>query len=69
MPYTLKQRVEAELDRLEEQGIIKKVERSSWAAPIIIVPKADKSIHICGDYKVSINPYVRTLPTVKSSHH
>ena len=69
MPYALKQKEEAELDRLEQQGIIKKVECSNWAAPIVVVPKTDKSIRICGDYKVSINPYVRTdgypLPTVQ----
>ena len=69
VPYTLKQKVEAELDRLEQQGIIKKVECSNWAAPIVVVPKTDKLIRICGDYKVSINPYVRTdgypLPTVQ----
>ena len=69
VPYALKQKVEAELNRLEQQGIIKKVERSNWAAPIVVVPKTDKSIRICGDYKVSINPYVRTegypLPTVQ----
>ena len=69
MPYALKRKVEAELDRLEQQGIIKKVNRNSWAAPIVVVPKTDKSICICGDYKVSINSYVRTegypLPTVQ----
>ena len=69
VPYVLKQQVEAELDRLEQQGIIKKVEHSCWATPIVIVPKADKSIRIYGDYKVSINPYLRTegypLPTVQ----
>ena len=69
MPYALKQKVEAELDHLEQQGIIKKVERSNWAAPIVVVPKTDKSIRICGDYKISINPCVRTegypLPKVQ----
>ena len=39
-------------------------------APIVIVLKAEKSIRICGDYKVSVNPWVRTegypLPTVQN---
>ena len=69
VPYALKEQVEAELDRLEQQGIIKKVERSSWAGPIVIVPKVDKTIRICGDYKVSINPHVimegYQLPTIQ----
>ena len=45
------------------------MKRSNWATPIVIVPKADKSIRICRDYKVSVNPYVRTegylLPTTQ----
>ena len=69
VPYALRQQVEAELDRLEHQGIIKKVQQSRWAAPIVIVPKADKSLQICGDYKVIVNPWVRTegypLPTAQ----
>lgn len=36
-------------------GIISKVDRSDWASPLVVVPKADKSIRICGDYKVTIN--------------
>ena len=32
---------------------------SNWAALIVVVPKGDKLIHICRDYKVSVNPYVR----------
>ena len=35
-----------------------KVERSKWAAPIVVVPKANGSIRICGDYKVTINKVV-----------
>ncbi len=47
--------MEKELDRLERAGIISKIDRSDWAAPIVVVPKSDKSIRICGDYKVTIN--------------
>ena len=58
VPYTLQQKVEEELNRLQEEGIIQPVENSEWAAPIVIVRKADNSIRICGDYKVTINPYL-----------
>ena len=54
VPYTLCQRVE-ELDPLESQGVVKKVEQSDWASPIVCVPKKGGSISICGDFKVSIN--------------
>lgn len=59
VPYALKAKVEAELDRLERQGVISKVNYSEWAAPIVVVPKADSSVRICGDYKVTINPMLK----------
>ena len=55
VPCALRQKVQEELDCLESQVVIKKVERSDWALPIIYVPKRDGSIRICGDFKVSIN--------------
>lgn len=64
VPYSLKEAVEKELDRMEKEGIVSKVDRSQWGAPIVVVPKADKSIRICGDYKVTINSQleVETYP-------
>ncbi|KAK3755133.1 hypothetical protein QZH41_017508, partial [Actinostola sp. cb2023] len=50
--------VEEELDRLEKQGVITKVNQSDWASPVVVVPKSDGTIRLCGDYKVSINPVI-----------
>jgi len=47
-----------ELDRLEEAGIVVKLDYSEWAEPIVPVPKHDGSIRICGDFKVMINPFL-----------
>ena len=55
MPFALKGIVGQELDRLEEQGALKKVEFSEWAAPIVTIPKKEGRIRICGDYKITIN--------------
>jgi len=55
VPYALKPAVEAELDRLEKEGIVTKVSHSEWAAPVVIVPKSDGTIRLCGDYKVTVN--------------
>ncbi|KAL4009353.1 hypothetical protein ACER0C_003205 [Sarotherodon galilaeus] len=60
VPYALRPKVEAELQRLEEQGILTKVEWSDWATPIVSVSKkASDSVRICGDFKVSVNPVLR----------
>ena len=52
--YALKPATEKRLERLENAGIIKQVTFSDWATPIVPVPKADGTIRICGDYKVTI---------------
>ena len=55
VPFAIKTAVGQELDRLEKQGVLRKVERSDWAAPIVVVPKKDGKFRIHGDYKVTIN--------------
>jgi len=55
VPYSMKGRVEQELDRLQREGIITPVQFSDWAAPIVPVLKKDGTVRICGDYKVTVN--------------
>ena len=55
VPLALKEKIEAELERLQEQGIIEPVQFSEWAAPIVPVIKGDGTVRICGDYKVTVN--------------
>ena len=59
VPFSIKPKVVRELDRLEEEGVLQKVDHSVWAAPIVPVPKRDGSLRICGDYKVTINPFLQ----------
>ena len=54
VPYALKEKVEQELQRLEDEGIICKVSQSDWVAPVVLVLKNDGSLRVCGDYKMTV---------------
>ena len=55
LPYSLRGKVERELERLHSQGVIKPIQFSDWAAPVVPVIKGDGSVRLCGDYKVMVN--------------
>ena len=57
VPYAIRDMVEKELTRLQEEGTIEPVEVAEWAAPIVPVLKSDKtSVRICGDFHLTVNP-------------
>lgn len=56
VPFSLRETVEKELDRLESEGTLTKVSHSDYATPIVPVLKKNGSVRICGDFKVTINP-------------
>ena len=57
VPYALREKVEQELQCLQEEGTLERVEMADWAAPIVSVVKADKtSVRICGDFRLTVNP-------------
>ncbi|XP_062700588.1 uncharacterized protein K02A2.6-like [Aedes albopictus] len=64
--YAMYQAVDNELDRLERAKIITPVDFSEWAAPIVVVRKANGKIRICGDYSTGLNealqPHQYPLP-------
>jgi len=60
VPYAMKPKVDAELKRLEREGILHKVKFSDWATPIVPVVKPNGTVRICGDYKVTVNPQLQT---------
>ena len=56
----MKPKVEVELKRLEEEGILRKVKFSNWSTPIVPVVKPNGAVRICGDYKITVNPQLQT---------
>ncbi|XP_060799470.1 uncharacterized protein K02A2.6-like [Neoarius graeffei] len=55
VPYALRPRVEAELKRLTELGVISPVSHSDWATPVVPVNKKDGTVRLCRDFKVTLN--------------
>ena len=60
IPFALQDAVNQELEKLVSEGILKPVPFSSWASPIVIVPKPDGGVRICGDFKRTVNPAIET---------
>ena len=60
LPFAIKPVVGAELDRLENDGVIERVSHSDWATPIVVVRKPTGKVRICGDFKVTLNPMLKS---------
>ena len=58
--FALKPIVGTELDRLEKEQVLEKVTHSDWATPIVVVRKPSGRVRLCGDFKVTLNPALKT---------
>ena len=60
VPYNLLEPVERELDRWQNLKIIEPVGPNEptpqWATPLVVVPKRDNNVRLCGDFRVTLNP-------------
>ena len=54
--YSLRSKVEDELEKLEESNIITRVQHNEWATPVVPVVKKNGCVRICGDFKTTANP-------------
>jgi hypothetical protein len=41
VPYALRDKIDEELQKMEAQGVISRVEHSDWASPLVVVPKSN----------------------------
>lgn len=55
IPFALLSRVGEEIERLEAEGVLEKIESSEWATPVVPVIKPDESIRLCADYSATVN--------------
>ena len=55
VPFAIRPKVEDELQRLQELGVIRPIKFADWAAPIVPVLKGNGRVRICGDYKITVN--------------
>ena len=60
LPFAIKPVVGTELDCLEKDGVIERVSHSNWATPIVVVWKPTRKVQICGDFKVTMNPVLKS---------
>lgn len=60
IPFTLRDKVKKELNKLLEQDIIEKVEGPTpWVSPLVVVPKPSGEIRICVDMRMANEAIVR----------
>ncbi|XP_043226746.1 uncharacterized protein K02A2.6-like [Amphibalanus amphitrite] len=55
LPYVFKEKVEAQLQKDIDSGVLEEVQNSSWAAPIVPVLKKDGNVRVCGNFKLTAN--------------
>lgn len=50
-----------EVERLVELGVLKRVNRSEWAAPTFLIPKKDGSVRFISDFR-EVNKRIKPEP-------
>jgi hypothetical protein len=62
VPFAFKKAADQEIDRLLQGNIFEPIDpittEITWASPVVYVPKPSGQVRLCGDFKVTINPYL-----------
>ena len=51
VPYTMRPKIERELEKLQQVGVLSPVTWSEWATPIAAVQKSDGGVRLCETIK------------------
>lgn len=62
LPFALENKVEQEIEKLVEDGVLVPVTYTEWATPVVPLLKNDGGIRLCGDYKCTLNKALRQDP-------
>ena len=53
IPFHLRKKVSAELEKLEQEGIIERVEGPTpWVSPLVVIPKKNGDVRLCVDMRM-----------------
>jgi len=58
VPLAYRKKVEDQIRRMVEEGILEPITNSRWATPIVPVIKANGTVRICGDYMATVNKWL-----------
>ena len=61
--------IDKELQRLEKLGVIKNVDYTDWASPMVYIEKKNDEIRVCADFSTGLNECLKDhsypLPTLE----
>lgn len=70
IPFAYKEEVEKMIQEMVDNGIWEKVEYCEYGTPLVTAPKPNGGLRICGDYKSTINRFLKDFnhptPTVEN---
>ena len=55
IPFAAIDKIDKELERLTQCGVLSKVNYSDWAAPVVYVKKKSGEIRVCADFCTGLN--------------
>lgn len=61
VPFAHRENVERQIDKFVEEGLISPTDSAEWVTPLVPILKTDGILHICGNYKRTINSSLKEV--------